>query len=126
MRRLRAVIVLIGALAVLAAARSLDPQELEAGRGRVLSYRLRRCGFLYSTGYPCPACYMTRSVAHVTRGHVLKAFYAQPFGAALARGGICFTYVAAVLAISGERWRPVGDGKIETGRVKWRPNNPVF
>lgn len=107
MRRLRAVIVLLGVLAVLAVARSLDPQDLEAGRGRVLSYRLPRCGFLYSTGYPCPTCYMTRSFAHMMRGHVLKAFYAQPFGAALAIGCVYLAYGAAVVLISGQPWRPV-------------------
>ncbi len=38
------------------------------------------CGVLVRTGYPCPSCGLTPSMAAMVKGRVVLAFGAQPFG----------------------------------------------
>jgi hypothetical protein len=38
------------------------------------------CLFRFWTGLPCPGCGLTRSGAHLLRGHIARAFNYNPFG----------------------------------------------
>lgn len=106
--RFRAAIVLVGVVALLGTAVWLDPVRLEPHhRG----YRyLPPCGILQRTGYPCPTCYMTRSFAYMMHGHPIRAFLAQPFGAALCLLVIYLGYGAVCVLITGQPWRPIWAG----------------
>ncbi len=79
--RLRGLAVLAGAVAAIALAASLDPAP--GGHGTHRSMGLPSCDFLMRTGWPCPSCGMTTSMAAMARGRVAEAFHAQPFGVVL-------------------------------------------
>lgn len=49
---------------------------------------LQPCGWPDLYGIPCPTCGCTTAASHVVHGELLQAFVAQPFGAALAIGGL--------------------------------------
>lgn len=77
-RRFRAALIAVACWAVLAAAWSLTPRA--SGHGTHQQLGLPGCGVLVRTGYPCPSCGLTTSIAAMTRGRVAAAFRAQPFG----------------------------------------------
>ena len=102
--RFRAAIVLAGVLALLAVAVYLDPQRLaKFDHGYPF---LSPCGFLVSTGYPCPTCFMTRAFAYMMHGRPDKAFLAQPFGAALCLLVIYLGYGAVTVLVTNKPWQP--------------------
>ena len=67
-----------GPLAVVVTAALLHPDPSGVGTHQQLG--LPPCGFLFVTGYPCPACGLTTSFAHMVRAEVVGAALANPFG----------------------------------------------
>jgi hypothetical protein len=53
-----------------------DPRGLETHR----QLRLPPCGFLMTTGLPCPTCGCTTAVSNFAHGRWLTSFTTQPFG----------------------------------------------
>lgn len=64
------------------------------GHGTHEQLGLEPCGWARQ-GFPCPTCGVTTAACHVAHGQFLSAVVAQPFGAALAIGGL----LAAVVAL---------------------------
>ncbi len=111
--RLTAVVVLVGSLAILAVAWWTKPDP--SGYGTHQRLGLPPCGFLYTTGLPCPTCGMTTAFAYAVRGHLLQAVVAQPAGAALAGLTFVLAGVAGVVLVTGRR--------IE---INWYRINPMY
>ncbi|MCJ7543829.1 MAG: DUF2752 domain-containing protein [Phycisphaerae bacterium] len=89
--RLRGAAVLTVAVAAMVVAGMLQPDPSGAGTHQQLC--LPSCSFLDRTGWPCPTCGMTTSLAAMAHGDVALAFRAQPFGV-----GVFVVLVAAALA----------------------------
>lgn len=68
-------------LAVIATATTLTPAT--AGHGTHMQLGLPPCGFLVSTGLPCPGCGLTTSFSHMVRFDWAGATSANAFGVAL-------------------------------------------
>ena len=66
------------AVALLIIARYLQPSKDGFGTHRQLG--LPSCAVLYFTGFPCPSCGLTTSVAHAARLHFYDSVITQPFG----------------------------------------------
>jgi uncharacterized membrane protein len=64
--------------ALLLIARLLSPSANGFGTHRQLG--LPPCAFLHFTGFPCPGCGLTTSVAHAARLHFYESITTQPFG----------------------------------------------
>jgi hypothetical protein len=78
--RLRGAAVLTVALAVMLAAGMLRPDP--RGMGTHEQLPLPACSFAADTGWPCPTCGLTTSLAAMAHGNVGLAFRAHPFGVA--------------------------------------------
>jgi hypothetical protein len=50
------------------------------GYGTHQQLGLPPCGFLTLTGYPCPSCGITTSLAYLLHGDVVHSLVSQPFG----------------------------------------------
>ena len=92
--RLRGGLVAAACAGVLAAAGCLSPSRDGFGTHQQLG--LPTCSFLARTGWPCPTCGVTTSVAEAARGRLFRAWHAHPFGvlvaaglAALGAAGLC-------------------------------------
>ena len=72
----------LGLAAVLGVARGLEPDP--RGFGTHTQLGLWPCGFMATTGRPCPTCGMTTSFAWLTRADLAQAWRANPAGIALA------------------------------------------
>ncbi len=68
-------------LAVILTATTLTPSS--EGHGTHTQLGLPPCGFLMSTGLPCPGCGLTTSFSHMVRFEWTGAAMANPFGVAL-------------------------------------------
>lgn len=66
---------------LLGIARALTPDP--SGIGTHLQLGLPRCGFLWLTGLPCPACGLTTAFAHMARGEIAQAASANALGVLL-------------------------------------------
>jgi hypothetical protein len=64
------------------------------GHGTHEQLGLPPCGWAMQ-GYPCPTCGATTAACEVVHGHLLRAFAAHPFGAAVAIAGL----LAALFAL---------------------------
>jgi hypothetical protein len=100
-------VVALGCAAVLGIAVRLDPSPDGFGTHQQLG--MPQCGFLARTGYPCPTCGVTTSVAWAVRGRLLAGWRAQPFGVLLAAG-------LAAGALAGVAEAVTGRPKLPTGR----------
>lgn len=87
-QRVLASLIAVGLLSGLVLASTLTPSH--SGFGTHTQLGLPACGWLISTGYPCPTCGFTTAFAFAAQGEFGAAWRAQP--AAL---------LAAVLAASG-------------------------
>ena len=97
--------------AILTVAAILSPNPSGTGTHRQLG--LPACSFLAQTGWPCPSCGLTTSMADMARGQVARAWKAHPFGVAL------FAAVA-VLAIAGTVQLLTGRNVLtRLGRARW-------
>jgi len=117
--RLAAVGVFFGAMAILGMAWYIDPSPRGMGTHRQLG--LRPCGFLVTTGLPCPTCGMTTAFAHSVRGRVLQALWAQPAGTVMATLTAVLACVAVVVAVTGRRleinWYRINPMRVLIGGV---------
>jgi hypothetical protein len=90
-----------GIVSIGAIARVLTPSATGVGTHTQLG--LPRCGFLWLTGLPCPACGLTTCFAHLMHGQLTAAVHCQPLGVAL------FGLLALLLPLTvwaGVRARP--------------------
>lgn len=69
-------------LGLLACLHCLTPSRGRMGTHRQLG--LPACGFVTTTGYPCPTCGMTTSLAEAAHGNLIRSFQAHPMGLVLA------------------------------------------
>jgi hypothetical protein len=69
---------------MLAFALYLKPDPLHTGTGTHQQLGFPPCGFLQSTGFPCPTCGCTTAVTWFAHASPLKSFLTQPFGFAVA------------------------------------------
>lgn len=108
--RLRGAAFLAVGLAVVAVGLATEPNR--AGMGSHRGLGLPACGFLSRTGYPCPGCGVTTSLAWAVRGRLAEALDSQLFGLVLLVGA-----VGSILAGAWElAWaRPVLDGVVRRG-----------
>jgi len=90
--RLRGLLVAGPCWLILLTAWSLAPAA--NGQGTHEQLGLPPCSILARTGWPCPGCGMTTSIAEMTRGHVGRAWHAHPFG-------VLLFVLLAVFAIAG-------------------------
>jgi hypothetical protein len=79
--RLRGAAVLMVGLAVVAVGLTTKPNRAGIGSHRGLG--LPACGFLSRTGYPCPGCGVTTSLAWAVRGRFAESLDSQLFGLVL-------------------------------------------
>jgi hypothetical protein len=90
-----------GIVSIGAIARVLTPSV--SGVGTHTQLGLPRCGFLWLTGVPCPACGLTTCFTHMMHGQLMAAVQCHPFGVAL------FALLALALPLTvwaGVRARP--------------------
>lgn len=88
-------------LTVLIVAACLTPSL--AGHGTHQQLGLPPCGWLVTTGYPCPTCGMTTAFAAATEGHWLASVRAQPFGTMLCLATAAIFWGALHVAAFGSR-----------------------
>jgi hypothetical protein len=79
------------ALLLLGISRWLTPEA--TGHGTHTQLGLPPCGFLWLTGWPCPACGLTTSFAHLSRFQLVSALQAH------ALGPVLFALVAATVPV---------------------------
>ena len=90
--RLLGVLVAAPCIAMLVTAAMLSPAACLFGTARQLG--VPGCSWLARTGWPCPSCGLTTSVAAAVHGDVVGSLRAQPFGLVLA-------LAAGTLAVAG-------------------------
>jgi hypothetical protein len=100
--RLLATAVAAGCLGVLIVAAALVPSPTGVGTHTALG--LRQCGFLATTGLPCPGCGMTTSFSWFARGNIEASLYVQPMGTVLALLSAGIFWAALYVAVTA---RPV-------------------
>ena len=66
--------------AMLGIALYMRPDPLHLGSGTHQQLGLPPCGWLQTTGYPCPTCGCTTAVTWFVHAHPVKSFLTQPFG----------------------------------------------
>ena len=72
-----------------------------AGYGTHEQFGLPPCSFLVRTGYPCPSCGLTTSMAAMSHLQFRAAFQAQPFGVLLFAAILFFAVAATVQWLTG-------------------------
>lgn len=97
--RIGAAFLAAAALAVLITAGLIHPDASGMGTHRQLG--LPPCGWLASTGYPCPTCGMTTSFSAAANAQPVASFIAQPFGAFFALATATFFWGALHVALFG-------------------------
>ena len=93
-RRVTALFIGIGAIAVLSIAGWLSPAG--AGVGTHQQLGLPQCGCIVAADLPCPTCGRTTAFSYTVRGKFISAIKTQPFGMLLA---ICVA-ITGILALS--------------------------
>lgn len=108
---------LLGAacLALVMVAASLDPDA--RGHGTHEQLGLPSCGFLISTGRPCPTCGMTTAFSLAIHGHLLDSARTQPVGLMLALVSAITFWGAAHAAMFGSRIGVVASRLLSTRRL---------
>lgn len=115
-RRFAALLVMVGASALLLVAWMLTPSPNGFGTHHALG--LPPCSWPERFGVPCPSCGMTTAFAYATKGRFVASFLAQPMGFLLAMGtGMAFVGAAWTLASGRTVW-PVFE-RIWTARGAW-------
>lgn len=80
--RLRGLALAAPCAGILAVAWALSPRA--SGHGTHQQLGIPGCSFMARTGYPCPTCGLTTSVAAAAHGRLGLAWRAHPFGLVLA------------------------------------------
>jgi hypothetical protein len=99
--RLAAILVLLMAGSVLGIAAWLNPDSRGYGTHEQLPFQ-GPCGFLLTTGYPCPTCGMTTAFSYTMHGNWLAAIKAQPGGWVLAIGSGLAVLMSIWVLITGQ------------------------
>lgn len=99
--RLLALAVAAASLAALVVASTLTPDVRGVETHTQLG--LWPCGWLLSTGYPCPTCGMTTAFAHAAHRDLWTSIRVQPFGALMALGAAITFWGAVHVAVFGSR-----------------------
>jgi hypothetical protein len=97
--RLLGLVVTLAVTGLLVAVGRLTPRA--NGYGTHTQLGMSSCGYLARTGYPCPGCGMTTSVAAMARGQASLAMRAQPFGALVVILAVGLAGAGLVQAVSG-------------------------
>lgn len=108
--RLPAVLLAGAALGMLVVGMVLTPRT--SGFGTHEQLGLPPCGWLMTTGTPCPSCGMTTSVALLAHGRVGEALWTNPMGVVVAVLGAVVFWGAVHAAVTGCRIRLVGTGRL--------------
>ncbi len=98
-RRMQALFVGIGAIAILSIAAWLSPSADGVGTHKQLG--LPQCGWIVAVDLPCPTCGMTTAFSYTVRGNFFSAFKTQPFGMFLAVFVSIIGVLAFTLALTG-------------------------
>ncbi|MCD6365571.1 MAG: DUF2752 domain-containing protein, partial [Planctomycetes bacterium] len=98
-RRLKAVLVLGPCVALLAAGWALKPRA--CGYGTAQQLGLPGCGMLARTGWFCPSCGLTTSVAAAVHGDLPGALRAQVFGVVMVLAALAVGGAALIELVSG-------------------------
>jgi len=107
--RLRGLLVMAPCWMMLIVAWTLKPYA--CGYGTAEQLGLPACSFLARTGWPCPTCGLTTSIAAAARGRVSAAWRAHPFGPVL---------LVAVAALAAAGTIDLLAGKDVIGRLRPR------
>jgi hypothetical protein len=99
--RLYALGIFAASVAVFVVAARLNPNGHTMGAHQQLG--LPPCGFVLTTGLPCPTCGMTTAFAYTIRGRFLMATYSQPAGFVLALFTAMVGFFGLAAAIVGRR-----------------------
>lgn len=93
---------LLGIVAVIGVALSLEPDPRGYGTHEALG--LPPCGLVFLTRgrVPCPSCGMTTSFAHAARLQLADSFRAHPFGLVLF-GSMVFAGLLSAAGLAGSR-----------------------
>ena len=97
--RVRGVLLAAPCIVLLALAWSVTPNP--SGHGTARDFGLPECSFLVNTGWFCPSCGMTTSMAAAVRGQIGQALRAQPFGVVLALAAVVLGATGLGQAITG-------------------------
>jgi hypothetical protein len=100
-------LIAVSCAAVLAGLAMLAPSK--DGFGTHLQLGLPACSTLARTGYPCPTCGVTTSMAEMAHGHLFRAWNAHPLGVILVAG-------LGALGVAGAWELFSGRPKLPTGR----------
>ena len=112
--RLLAALVFGCAAGVLGVALWLQPDE--SGLGTHQQLGRPPCTLVLMTGYPCPTCGMTTSVAHAVRGELISSFHAQPAGLVFAAACVLAVALSLGVVATGNVW-VVNWYRVSPGRV---------
>ena len=91
----------VGCAIVLGIAVYLKPNPAGLGTHRGLSEHLPPCGFVVTTGLPCPTCGMTTAFSNTVRGRLIAAVLAQPAGLVFCRGTNAGFLYGMTVALTG-------------------------
>ena len=100
--RLRGVAVLLAAAGILSLAAWLQPRSRGYGTHEQLG--LPSCSSLINTGWPCPTCGLTTSMAAMAHGEFALAWHAQPFGIVLFLAIAAAGVAGLAELLSGRSW----------------------
>jgi hypothetical protein len=108
--------VALACLAVLGIARYLQPDPRGFGTHQQLSIYKYPCGFVLTSGLPCPTCGMTTAFSMIMHGRPFSALKAQPAGAILCVATVGLLAFSLYVAISGRivslNWERIGPVRI--------------
>lgn len=98
--RLRGLALAAPCVVIVALASTLSPRSVGYGTHEQLG--VPGCSFMASSGYPCPTCGMTTSVAAGVHGQLALAWRAHPFGLVLL-GAVAVLAVVGVVELATGR-----------------------
>ena len=98
--RLRGLALATPCVVIVSLALTLSPRSVGYGTHEQLG--VPGCSFMARTGYPCPTCGMTTSVAAGVRGQLALAWRAHPFGLVLL-GAVAALAVVGVVELATGR-----------------------
>ena len=100
--RCKAVLVLVGCIAILFLSVWISPDR--AGFGSHQQLGLPPCNMVMITGYPCPTCGMTTAFSYSVRGRLISAIQAQPAGFLLAMVTMMTAIASIGVIFTGKVW----------------------